>query len=69
MTLSTIKEELESAKWNLSQALKELAKYDGYNESGKQYVVMSARRELEIVFQRIHRAMLIDDGKEVQVPR
>lgn len=69
MTLSTVKDELEAAKWSLSQAQKELAKHETYNESGKEYVVMSAKRELEVAFQRLHRALLIDSGAEVEVPR
>lgn len=69
MTLSTVKEELEAARWSVSQAQKELAKYANYNDSGKDYVVEAARRNLETVFQRIHRAMLIDSGRDVEVPR
>lgn len=69
MTLSTIKEELEAAKWSLSQAQKELSKFESYNESGKEYVVMAAKRELEVAFQRIYRAMLIDEGRKIEVPR
>jgi hypothetical protein len=69
MTLSTVKEELEAAKWDVSQAQKELSKYHQYNESGKDYVVMAAKRELEWAFQRINRALMIDSGKEVEVPR
>lgn len=69
MTLSTIKEELESARWSLSQAQKELAKYSDCNDTGRGYVVEAAKRELETVFQRIHRAMLIDLGHNIEVPR
>jgi len=69
MTLSTVKEELEEARWSLSQAQKELAKYSDYNESGRDYVVEAAKRNLETAFQRIHRAMLIDSGTEFEVPR
>ena len=69
MSLSTVKEELEAARWSLSQAQKELAKYDDYNDSGKGYVVSAAKRDLETAFERIHRAMLIDSGRDVEVPR
>jgi len=67
--LSSVKEELESAKWNLGQAQKALANYSEYSQAGKDYCVSSAKRELQDVFQRIHRALLIDSGVEVKVPR
>lgn len=69
MSLSTIRGELDAARWSISQAQKELMKFEMYNETGREYVVHAARRELEIAFQRIHRAQLIDDGKQVNAPR
>ncbi|HCD7173189.1 TPA: hypothetical protein NDY72_000322 [Enterobacter cloacae] len=69
MSLSTIRDELDAARWSISQAQKELSKFEIYNETGREYVVQAAKRELEIAFQRIHRAQLIHDGKQVNAPR
>lgn len=69
MTDSTVRLELEEASWSISQAQKELAKFDGYNESGREYVVKAAIHDLEIAYQRISRALLINDGVVQKVPR